>query len=1381
MQRRVRQKGIALVAVLAILTILAILAGGFVVYMNLESVTGRTTLASVQSDLLVNSALEHIQSQLRQDYYEQPAWDDETEPWSELFKGAGLEKAVQCNVTGIPGAKQSRWIYVHDDRDRLIGRYAVLIEDEAGKVNLNVATALDKDQQDEGVGPFEIMLSDGKTRGLPMSMAFARNILKYRYGRDAQPGQKDVDDNMTEASFAVDEIDNNANGITDEFDEGLDEQLEFNPRKPVWDDRSFATVTEAAKYCSPEKQLSPMSVRVLERYSTVFSRSREEYYDEEDGKLRKQVNINIGTKEQVRKLIRQANEQNRFEANSKSLRGLVANLLDYRDQNHVLSTVGGEYGVEAVCFNEIMANDGSLMLEGEGFNPEWATDNSIRIRFVHQFGKWYNAGGDDWRKGFSIESVSAPGGGGEVMMLGKRERVPQTARVRISKEMIRPWRGGGPGGVYDEFMTILKENGWVPDVFKNSWLKVYQGANANPQYIYYPILGNTKNYTLTVGCDNTKPYTYAKLKYAETNTVVDSSIKIDTLWRDYGTTVSAFPEQTDFFGYRTKIIDDVTPPDGLYYRVHLVINTWDGRFTYPNNYPYQDRQIGGSYVWKGYSRFFDLDGDPRVQSSQEIVTLKKEDLKGSTMQIPSDRDSVDMLRFAYMDGKAVQARGGFVPVLVTSDRNSGYVGGLGTTSDSKAHRIKNDIDMVQLMRPDIVELINISDRPISLRNWRVVINTGSYADQVGIIESAMGFNQRLRSQYDDPNPVIQPNGYFYLTNNREIFDREYGSSKEGDWGTEKDEEYQCFELPDELWGVRYQITKVGSRSISVSGAQWKNDQMKYEMVEFHSKENSEKVNGPTGLRAIVIENTANSMTFQNTFWNLASWGIKAGDDIIILGMPREGGFLSMTLKDQYGQITGRTIEYGSTEANEISWSTEKFDPTHYTWIKSEVPTFGGKEITARNHSLPVTTYNKAYVKDNPFASIGEIQKVRKASDWENIGLRRGMKGSTDELKSMARFFTVAGVRLDPEEPYSHIQGWKPAVGEVLGGKGGSIFTSGCDWEPGIWENQRLTVLSGALRGETFIITSSGENSLTVNGYSIPSGKSLQVSRGDKFSVGPAYATAFYYTRKEGEEGIWEWKNKGLEPMRYGLYIFGLNDSIDTTEFLEENYNTDLEVSVYNYETRMFDRMPLETGSIKGTGVTDPYDIIGAVQRFQYDKQDGIYCGQITPAHISPEGGVKLQLVPLNMQHEKNSGFAWFDYAYLAPGAVSGKININTAGERVLTALNGVTPELARNIYQGVDNTGKARLKPYHNVSDILDVRGISSAHFGKICNCITVRSDQFSVRIVAETLEDRNNNGAFEPGEGDTVTAHSSCNAILDRSDLTDDNPATALFRLVRQ
>jgi hypothetical protein len=271
----------------------------------------------------------------------------------------------------------------------------------------------------------------------------------------------------------------------------------------------------------------------------------------------------------------------------------------------------------------------------------------------------------------------------------------------------------------------------------------------------------------------------------------------------------------------------------------------------------------------------------------------------------------------------------------------------------------------------------------------------------------------------------------------------------------------------------------------------------------------------------------------------------------------------------------------------------------------------------------------------------------------------------------------------------------------------------------------------------------------------------------------------YYTRRNGDEGVWEWKNKGLEKKMYGLYIFGLNDSIKTTEFLEENFNANLSISVFNFESGEYEDLPLQSELELAGSIDDPYLYVRGTQRLNYDKSDGIFCGQIYPQHISSHGGIKIKIVPHNLDDLNCSGFAWFDYAYLTPGTINGKININTAPVRVLSALNGVTQKLAEDIAGGVDQEGRERLKPYKNTTDILDVRNMTPAHFSRICNLICTRSDQFRIQVLAEALSDIDRDGTFSENTGDKVMAQSKIDVIVDRNELSDPYVKTKNFRFL--
>ena len=1362
-----KPRGVALLAVLTVLTVLSLLAATFSAFMSMESQTSVTTLAKSQSDLLAQSALEHALSVLRQDVYASPGWDSYDEPWYSEFI-ADPHSANRVNISDalsrspskdIPPAPPSRWFYVRDNQGNIQGRYAIAVEDEASKINVNIASATGNAEQNEGFSTREVLLSDGQPkdgRGLPISKEAANKIVKYRYGRDEKPGQANVDDNFNLPLFASDKIDNNANHQVDEAGEGLDEAEEFMPARPRWDDMSFSSMQDLIDLCLPGQRNA--ATEWLRHLGTTYTQTRDMYVDS-SGKIYNRVNINVAEREQIRRIFRHANSEYKFEPSTVALQSLVANVIDFRDENHVLTTVGNEYGVEAVNFNEIMANDGSFSFEADRILlGSDATDNA------HLLSKWYFYNGGTIRTAFPINS-KAPSGGGSVLYFGKRESYGSGYHVKLGDSPKSP----AYSGLWRNFKRLLQRKwGGIPkNLLKGGTLIL---INSNNQKIgWYPIIDNNGD-NIHVGCGGN-----LNKQDHFTNDQLYACIYTGWAWESgHAAVISIVPRAQDIWAFPTQINKDINPPKDLYYYAFIGEQNFSGSFGTGGD-SVMTKVLGKSYTvqWKGFNEYMDLDGEANKYSETRMVELTKDDLKGSEMKLPGGEDRVWMKRYPYKDGDAVRAIDGLVPLLVSTAKNTGLKGA--NTSSSLLANTKNDFDVVYIQRPDIVELINISDKDISLRNWRVVINTGDYADQIAILEHAPHFNSRIGNLYDDPNPVIPANGYFYLTNNKHVFDYSYGASKNGTWGDNVKESYPCYELPDVLWGVRYKISRVSGDKLWFSGANWKHDQMKYEIIEIHSKRTESGRNGVTGIRKSVHHSGSNWIQAQpGISWTVD--GAKSGDDAMFLGIPREGGFLSMTMKNEYGQIAARTVEYGTLKPNELTFSTQKDDPTHYTWVKTSKPTIGGTQKDAENHNLRSKEESRAYVKNAPYATVGELRRVRRSGDWENIGTSSKIQEANRYMQAIAKSFTTYGVRMDAEEEGAHLSGWRPAFGTVAKSDAGRLQATESNWEPAIWNGQKLRISSGKQKDQVFVVKNSTASTITPDGYSVGAQDTLRVHKGDKFNVGPGYGSAMYYTRQPQDKGEWEWVEKGLTKQPYGLYIFGLNDSIKTTEFLEENHNARMKVEVFNYDTKDYEEFPRT--NVKDKDINDPYQI-PIPRHLQYNKSDGFFCGMIGPEHVSSKGGIKIRLTPSGLHDSDCSGFAWFDYAYLTPCSAQGQININTAPPRVLASLPGVTPKLADDIYKGIAQNGKTRLKPYKNITDILSVRGMSVERYGRMCALITTRSDQFRVRILAESLNDVDKDGEFDESKGDYVTSYTSQDVVVDRQALMDGEIGESSFRFL--
>jgi len=72
--------------------------------------------------------------------------------------------------------------------------------------------------------------------------------------------------------------------------------------------------------------------------------------------------------------------------------------------------------------------------------------------------------------------------------------------------------------------------------------------------------------------------------------------------------------------------------------------------------------------------------------------------------------------------------------------------------------------------------------------------------------------------------------------------------------------------------------------------------------------------------------------------------------------------------------------------------------------------------------------------------------------------------------------------------------------------------------------------------------------------------------------------------------------------------------------------------------------------------------------------------------------------------------------------LKGRINVNTAPERVLACLENISDELAAAI------VARRKEAQFESIADLLDVEGMTEQKFKSVCDQLTARSDVFSVR-----------------------------------------------------
>jgi len=1346
-----KKRGIALVAVLAILVVLSILASTMVVMMNIERKSATTSMQNQTLDLLADSAVEHAIA---------------------VLSVSGPNKIDQIDILNdnFRAKNPNQWINVHDSTGILIGRYRIKAEDEAGKVNLNTAWLLHP-SKGSGWNPGEINFP----KALGLKVSNARKLLDFRYGPNKLPGTR-TDDDRNNPILSTDGIDNNSNGIIDEKDEGINDPGEYDAKFLRGDDRAFISINEVTLVLKKilKKNFSREALKnALKRIATRATIYSVDYPGSQTLPNDYPSDINAMTARQCRKRLRAANAEYSFEKSTKDLDALAANIVDYRDENHVLSTVGSRYGVEQICFNELLANDGTqsrptfskMMTSGTGTVFDDSKDAIVENSCLFRYRNWsldmvnpgYYLNKNKWKyiddsnpayakKAWDIEIKS---NGKQIQLLGPAQN--SSGKLMWDRNDIKSW---------EHFREVQQSIG------KYGKITLHGDAGFGKKISYASIKWPQnffKNQYLSVGFTDPAreklPSWYKSKELPPKNKqaikIIKSSVNgLLTLEKSVGST------------------------NGLISR--CILWNWGGG-TAPNCViPNCTTRITVQKLEPG--KYY-LPTVSCIWNANENISLAF-----------GPFDNIGKFREPYRhrldyggDGRDA------LPI------RSGKKGGMNVyvRSDSKTSSDKwPALHGLTFMRPEVIELINIGTKPVSLKGWKLMFNSGSVANNIGEINTAQGYE--LNRSRPDINPTIMPNKYFYFVNNIKLFNCEFGSGNpDNSWGKSADQKFPVWEIPNDSWGVQYKIKKAVKDPLSningygrmpriyVQSANFRKNQFKGETLEFvDSKHQNGTDQRFDGTRWRVVYNGKNFFTVATgSDWpsHLKRLQPPNCDRVMLLGMPAKGGIVSMTLKNEYQQITARTIEYSYMDKDPDLWygySTEKVDPSGYNWEIQKNPSIGGQTFIAKNRSLRRRKTVMPKIKNVPFVSVGETKNVSTRKDFENVGNGRSKGGAKRTIAALANVLCSSVIKLNANDEDTLRTGWESAQATAESVRNGIVTAKNANWEKDQWKGQTLRFMTGEMRGESFPIFGNSKRRILLKDAnnsqkprSTPSLKSLSARKGDIFSLGPGYRTPMCYTRRENNKGEWTWKKKIPVKGKYDLYLFGLNDAINTTEFLEENNNAPLDIEVWNYSSKSYDML---------------------CKKKSYNKADEIYAGKILPEHISNEGDFKLRLTPHQLTsssanknkigdvapNKQKTGFAWFDYAVITPVPVPGRVNVNTASKRLLSCLPGVGDELAKNIEAGVGDNKSVSLKPYKKIGDLLYVRGMSLDIFERIANLVCVSSSAYTLNIDLQVVEDRDEDGKFNKKTGDKILGEKHKRVIITRKEGSADKTD---FRVAEQ
>jgi len=323
------KRGDTVLFTLAVLLILFAFVAALLLIFKFWDKSSRKIMAGKEALRYARCGLDYAVWELEHD---DRAYDCYLDAWRDSFAGTDVD-------SNDDGAGDARWNYFRGARGEIIGRYAVLVEDEAAKINLN-ACGNAAGLFHEGHSTAEIALLENR-----LGHGAAEGLARFRYGSDGLPGRICHDDDGDRASVESDGIDNDGDGFVDELGEGIDEPDEFRPARPFANDRPYF-VPEDAKLA---RGLGVEAYARVKNLVTVFSFDLDRNRQEED-----RTPVNTAPFDRLVFLLGKLGYE------EKQANQIAVNVEDYRDRDSiptVRETESGKFiGLERTAYlNETKA------------------------------------------------------------------------------------------------------------------------------------------------------------------------------------------------------------------------------------------------------------------------------------------------------------------------------------------------------------------------------------------------------------------------------------------------------------------------------------------------------------------------------------------------------------------------------------------------------------------------------------------------------------------------------------------------------------------------------------------------------------------------------------------------------------------------------------------------------------------------------------------------------------------------------------------------------------------------------------------------------------------------------------------------------------------